>query len=182
MSFWYLQFSQKPNEKVRLYYYVTSSRIVFVRFLGELKTPKRHFEINWPLEYRKTRPKSPSVSFLLDVFCWICCWQKFWQKSYSFTKIGTQNQWHIIELKIIYHIQGIQVKIWFDSPLKLSITGKNGFGKQFPVSECKNLFFIIDAITYSSALCKQRSINELDSVELHPAYSAKVLQTIIKWT
>ena len=24
----------------------TSSRIVFVRFLGELKTPKRHFEIN----------------------------------------------------------------------------------------------------------------------------------------
>ena len=27
----------------------TSSRIVFVRFLGELKTPKRHFEINWPL-------------------------------------------------------------------------------------------------------------------------------------
>ena len=23
-----------------------SSRIVFVRFLGELKTPKRHFEIN----------------------------------------------------------------------------------------------------------------------------------------
>ena len=27
----------------------TSSRIVFVHFLGELKTPKRHFEINWPL-------------------------------------------------------------------------------------------------------------------------------------
>ena len=33
----------------RLYYYWTSSRIVFVRFLGELKTPKRHFEINWHL-------------------------------------------------------------------------------------------------------------------------------------
>ena len=49
MSFWYLQFSQKTNEKIRLYYYGTSSRIVFVRFLGELKTPKRHFEINWPL-------------------------------------------------------------------------------------------------------------------------------------
>ena len=26
--------------------YGTSSRIVFVRFLGELKTPKRHFETN----------------------------------------------------------------------------------------------------------------------------------------
>jgi hypothetical protein len=49
MSFWYLQFSQKTNENFWLYYYGTSSRIVFVRFLGELKTPKRHFEINWPL-------------------------------------------------------------------------------------------------------------------------------------
>ena len=37
------------NEKIQLYYYGTSSWIVFIRFLGELKTPKRHFEINWPL-------------------------------------------------------------------------------------------------------------------------------------
>ena len=39
------------NEKIDLTtYYGTSSRNVFVCFLGELKTPKRHFEINWPLE------------------------------------------------------------------------------------------------------------------------------------
>ena len=49
MSFWYLQFSQKTNKKIWLYYYGTSSRIVFVRFLGELKISKRRFEINWPL-------------------------------------------------------------------------------------------------------------------------------------
>ena len=39
MSFWYLQLSQKTNEKkssLLLWY----SRIVFVRFSGELKTPK----------------------------------------------------------------------------------------------------------------------------------------------
>ena len=49
MSFWYLQFSQKnKRKKNRFYYYGTSSRIVFVCFLGEFKTPKRHFEINWP--------------------------------------------------------------------------------------------------------------------------------------
>ena len=30
----------------------TSSRITFVRFLVESKTPKRHFEINWPLVFR----------------------------------------------------------------------------------------------------------------------------------
>ena len=44
---------KKTNEKIQLYY-GTSSRIVFVRFLGELKTPKRHFEINWPLVVSKT--------------------------------------------------------------------------------------------------------------------------------
>ena len=52
MSFWYLQFSHKmdkKNGKNQFYYYGTSSRIVFVHFLGESKTPKRHFEINWPL-------------------------------------------------------------------------------------------------------------------------------------
>ena len=49
MSFWYLIFSQKTNKKIQFYYYGTTSRIVFVRFLGELKTPKWHFEINWPI-------------------------------------------------------------------------------------------------------------------------------------
>ena len=36
------------NRKHELYY-GASSRIVFVCILGELKTPKRHFEINSPL-------------------------------------------------------------------------------------------------------------------------------------
>ena len=47
MSFWYLQFSQKTKEKK--IDFTTSSGIVFVCFFGELKTPKRHFEINRPL-------------------------------------------------------------------------------------------------------------------------------------
>ena len=49
MSFWCLHFSQKTNKKIRLYYHRTSSQIVFVCLLGELNTPKRHFEINSPL-------------------------------------------------------------------------------------------------------------------------------------
>ena len=48
MYFWYLQFFQKTNEKNWPNYYDTSSWIIFVR-LEELKTPKRHFETNWPL-------------------------------------------------------------------------------------------------------------------------------------
>ena len=46
---YYIILFQKTNEKIRPNYYDTWSRIVFVRFLGELKAPKRLFEINWPL-------------------------------------------------------------------------------------------------------------------------------------
>ena len=51
MSFWYLQFFQKRTKKFKPNYYGTSSRIIFIRFLKELKTPKRHFETNWPLTW-----------------------------------------------------------------------------------------------------------------------------------
>ena len=78
MVFLVIDFLQKMNEKIRLYYYDSSGQLVFVRFLeestawqsaygfiwplvvksnffvhflGELKIPKRHFEINWSLSY-----------------------------------------------------------------------------------------------------------------------------------
>ena len=40
---------KKWKKNIRLYNSGTSSRIVSVHFKGELNTPKRHFEINWPL-------------------------------------------------------------------------------------------------------------------------------------
>ena len=48
--FCYLQLHIPKNEKIRLnYYYDTSGRLVFIRFSKNMKTPKRHFEIKWPL-------------------------------------------------------------------------------------------------------------------------------------
>ena len=44
-----IDFLQKTNERIRLYHYDTSDRLVFVRFWGEIDDPKNHFEINWPL-------------------------------------------------------------------------------------------------------------------------------------
>ena len=41
-----IDFLQKPNERIRLYYYDTLGRLVFVRFLEEIDEPKNHFEIN----------------------------------------------------------------------------------------------------------------------------------------
>ena len=38
------------SSRRRLYYYDTSGRLSFVRFLEEIDDPKKHFEINWPLE------------------------------------------------------------------------------------------------------------------------------------
>ena len=49
MSFWCLQFSQKTNENNSTWGTIVVKSIFFIRFMGELKIPKRHFEINWPL-------------------------------------------------------------------------------------------------------------------------------------
>ena len=49
MSFWCLQFSQKKNENNSTWGTIVVKSNFFVQFLGELKIPKRHFEINWPL-------------------------------------------------------------------------------------------------------------------------------------
>ena len=46
ISKWFLgviDFLQKTNERIRLYYYDTSSRLVFVRFLEEIDDPKKPF-------------------------------------------------------------------------------------------------------------------------------------------
>ena len=45
--------SPKKWTKNQIYSYGTSSQIIFVRFLGELKTPARHFEINWSLGHMR---------------------------------------------------------------------------------------------------------------------------------
>ena len=69
-------FNSPPKEqKKRLYYYGTSSRIVFFRFLGELKTQKRHFEINWPLK--------------IHLYWWYC--PHFWEKQASLNTLGVPS-------------------------------------------------------------------------------------------
>ena len=46
--------NSSKNKKNQLNYYGTSSQIVFLHFLEELKTAKRHFKIKWPLTYKVT--------------------------------------------------------------------------------------------------------------------------------
>ena len=57
MSFWCSKFSQKMNENNSTLDTLVIKSIFFVRFLGELKVPKRHFEINWSLA---DNPMSPN--------------------------------------------------------------------------------------------------------------------------
>jgi hypothetical protein len=72
-TFWYLQFFQKTDLKSLIFALArgTSSPSLleqkfFIRFLEELKTPKRHFEINWPLPV-------PKKCFTF----WHHCWWEF---------------------------------------------------------------------------------------------------------
>ena len=48
-SFSSRRFLQKTNERILLYYYETSGRLVFIHFLEEIENTKRHFGIIWPL-------------------------------------------------------------------------------------------------------------------------------------
>ena len=75
------------------YCYSTSSRIVFVRFLGELKTSERHFEINWPL----------NRDLLLDN-------SLLGQRSLFFDLYNVQKRrwWHIAQWLPWKKIQGLQ--------------------------------------------------------------------------
>ena len=43
-NLWYPQFFQKTNKKIRLCYYDTSGRLVFVRFLEESEDTKKTFQ------------------------------------------------------------------------------------------------------------------------------------------
>ena len=43
MVFGVIDFLQKTNERIRLYYYDTSGRLVFVRFLEEIEDTKKPF-------------------------------------------------------------------------------------------------------------------------------------------
>ena len=44
MFFWGHQFPPEKNKQIRLYYYDTSGRLVFVRFLEEINDTKKPFQ------------------------------------------------------------------------------------------------------------------------------------------
>ena len=48
-------FSILPKKRTETIRHSSKVEFFFVRFLGELKIPKRHFEINWPLEHQQLR-------------------------------------------------------------------------------------------------------------------------------
>ena len=69
MSFLVSSILPKKNEKIRIYYYGTSSWIGFF-FLGELKTPKRHFDDKWKFStfYCQLFKKIPIFDTFLPFF------------------------------------------------------------------------------------------------------------------
>ena len=68
MVFWVIDFLQKTNEQIRLYYYDTSGRLVFVRFLEEINDPKKPFRNL--LTFRSTAKARKSLAG--TVHMWIC--------------------------------------------------------------------------------------------------------------
>jgi hypothetical protein len=81
-SLWYLQFSQKTNEKIRLYYYgIPQGELFSFVFWEKLKTPKRHFKINRPLAGSNQSDRAPSwlsksIGIVTVRAINLCCQQK----------------------------------------------------------------------------------------------------------
>ena len=112
MSFWCLQFSQITNEiNLTLLTIVVKSNF-FVRFLGELKIPKRHFEINWPLARLLLGNDHDSM---LAVLCWAWRWMFsviipasidsiFFDTIYDLgvTSFHSSVQWDVVKCLLIY--------------------------------------------------------------------------------
>ena len=84
----------KNLQKNQLYYYSTSCRFVFIRFLGELKTPKRHFEINWPLLSQAPNLNTEKNMLASFVMTNLLSKRKSWcryTKSGTMAKVGSVN-------------------------------------------------------------------------------------------
>ena len=64
----YFEFSQNTIKEFD--YYGTSSPIVFIHFLGELKTQKWHFEINWPLVVDRSKKDEDLDSANIFFYKW----------------------------------------------------------------------------------------------------------------
>ena len=61
MVFGAFDFLQKTNKRIRLYYYDTSSRLAFVRFLEEIQDTKKSFRNYFKNVDLKTQNFSPLI-------------------------------------------------------------------------------------------------------------------------
>ena len=91
MYFWCLQFSQITNENNSTWGTIVVKSNFFVRFLGELKIPKRNFEINWLLVSQWIILSDP-------VFNGKVVWSLIW-----FATRQNLVKSHLCELQIFHH-------------------------------------------------------------------------------
>ena len=65
-TFWYPQFLQKTNEKIRLDYYDTSDRLIFVRFLEEFEDTKKG--IQWRVGIKRYNRYNHYISYIHYIY------------------------------------------------------------------------------------------------------------------
>ena len=101
MFFGVFDFLQKMNERIRLYYYDTSSQLVFVCFLEESEdTIKNHFEIIWLKKFLHLNSELYTCKAnVRNIFKYSCNWEM------NLTKISHEK----------YMIIGVNIKSWTNS-------------------------------------------------------------------
>ena len=80
-------FSKKTNERIRLYYYETSSRLVFVRFWGEIEDTKKPFRND--LTFSKTENTVTAIDARTYRYMGTLSKFRYSEKATKFCKIYT---------------------------------------------------------------------------------------------
>ena len=118
----------------------TSGRIVFVRFSEELRTPKRHFEINWPLRFSAILCELNMYIIFYFMLChftfarfkWdfgspltfqgvkisVCCWTKAGSIKWSRKLWG---KWYSSKPKLVAWLNKRSLKLGSSSQGKLNV-------------------------------------------------------------
>ena len=89
--FWYLQFSQKMNEKIRLYCYDTSGRLVFVRLLEGIDDPQ-----SFRSSFGGNRQPPKNISKLSDLYSLFRNCNIMWRSGFRSSKSRTRKIWKLL--------------------------------------------------------------------------------------
>ena len=172
MSFCCFQFSQKTNKNNSTWGTIVVKSNFFIHFLGVLKIPRRHFEINWPL-----------TSITKNVFENIIVLNR------SMSRLVAQARWFLKQLLAIRN--SFQCLLLFPTLLYVETwvrIDNNAIQMKLPnrtdtnIYECKSSLFLSASteVKKCTTWTVKFVVNELLPTHLHYLVKSRLLRALLK--